>query len=133
MQASSIQSGIQPSLLFLIVLFSMVWTVGHTGSTTMRQQIIIQFNEEADAGDTAHIEQRLERWQQRFDVPLEFVRHFGDNGWIISLKDRLDNARLNHLIKQLNQEPDIRYAELDAVMELNPIPGEFEGSAMELK
>ena len=105
----------------MVFLGTFVLTGVHAQDAIGGQQVIVQFNTDTDESNQEHsdqIESRLQIWQEQIGVKFGYVRPFGENGWIIVIQERLSSDRLDEVIEQLNQDPQVKYAEIDAVMSI---------------
>jgi hypothetical protein len=110
-------------IVSIVFLKAFVLTSVKAQETMLGQQVIVQFNAGANKPDQENsdqIESRLQIWQDRIGVKFGYVRPFGENGWIIAVKEKLNADRLDEVIEQLNQDPQVKYAEIDAVMGISP-------------
>lgn len=87
-------------------------------ASEMNQQIIIRFlpQQWENMQTPEACEDVLQSWNTAFEVPLRRVRQFGDRGWIVRVDATLSAGALRQLIKELNDDPRVEYAEGNVFM-----------------
>lgn len=64
------------------------------------------------------------RWSALAGEALEHAREFGADGQVLKLSGRLPLARVAAIAKQLEQDPDVEYAEPDHIMQTTLTPND---------
>lgn len=79
------------------------------------QQIIVQFETEISEARKAEVNQQI---TDIVKVGFSLAESSNEIRWVIKLGARVDKDELERMIKALKEVNDVRYAELDAILQI---------------
>jgi hypothetical protein len=110
--------------VLLAVLGASLTSIHLAGQTSsMPQQIVIRFLPQPwESVQTPEARDRLlRRWEAPYETNLTYVREFVNHGWIVRLDRDLSPDKFKQLLKEINNDPAVEYAEEDAIMTIQPL------------